>query len=172
MHMILRIILIFLKKPFMKPAGVYDTISCEMRVLPTDLDILWHVNNGMYFSYMDFGRWTMVFRNGIFDQCKSHGWYAVVASQTIKFKRSLLPWVKFRIETKTVAQDDKYFFIQQKFFAKGELMATGLVKVRFMKKKGGTVSPEEMLKTFNLPFENNGKDLGDQWFDLEKKYMS
>ena len=170
--MILRILLFFLKKPFMKSAGVYDTISIQMRVLPVDLDILWHVNNGMYFSYMDFGRWTMVFRSGIFDQCKKHGWFAVVASETIKFKRSLLPWTKFTLETKTIAQDDKYFFIQQKFLVKGELMATGLVKVRFMKKKGGTVSTEEMLKTFNLPFDNNGAALGHEWFDLEKKYLA
>jgi acyl-CoA thioesterase FadM len=170
--MIIRILILFLKKRFMKPAGIYDTISTEMRVLPVDLDLLWHVNNGMYFSYMDFGRWSMVFRNGIFDQCNKQGWYAVVASEAMKFKRSLLPWVKFTIETKNIGQDDKYFFIQQKFLVKDELMATGLVKIRFMKKKGGTVSPEELLKTFNLPYVNNGKELGDQWFDLEKKFVT
>ena len=69
MHMILRTLLIFLTKRFAKKASVSEMTEYSMRVLPTDLDLLMHVNNGVYFSLMDFGRWDMIFRNGVYDAC-------------------------------------------------------------------------------------------------------
>lgn len=144
-----------------------------MRVLPTDLDFLWHVNNGVYFSFMDFGRWDMIFRNGVFDAATKNGWYSVVAGETIKFKKSLELWDKFQIETQVIGHDDKVFFIQQKFLKKGELMASGLVKVRFLKRKGGTVSTREVLDLFKgIDLKNSASELSNEWFHLESKYLT
>lgn len=173
MHMILRTIIIFLKKPFLKKVGFNEKTTMSMYVLPTDLDFLWHVNNGVYFSFMDFGRWDMIFRNGIFDAAKKMGWYSVVAGEAIKFKRSLELWDKFQLETQVVGHDEKYFFIQQKFFKDGTLMATGLVKVRFLKRKGGTVGSQEVINLLNQ--ENplsHVPELSQDWFDLENKYLA
>ena len=143
-----------------------------MRVLPTDLDLLMHVNNGIYFSLMDFGRWDMVFRNGVYDACYKKGWYAVVAGETIKFKKSLQLWDKFTLQTQVVGHDEKNFFVQQKFICRGELMATGLVKVRFLKKKGGSVTPEEIFAQINETPQNKATDLSGEWLALESKYMT
>lgn len=170
--MIWRTLWIFLTKRFMKPAGLNDVTEYSMRVLPTDLDLLMHVNNGIYFSLMDFGRWAMVFRNGVYDACYKKGWYAVVAGETIKFKKSLELWDKFTLQTKIVGHDEKNFFIQQKFICKGELMATGLVKVRFLKKKGGSVSPAEVYRTLNVQVEDKTTDLSGEWLALESKHMA
>lgn len=144
----------------------------SMRVFPTDLDILWHVNNGIYFSMMDYGRWDMVFRNGIYDMCDKNGWYPVVAGETIKFKKSLQLWDKFTIETQNVGFDERYFYIKQDFMRSGELMASGFVKVRFLKKKGGPVAPKEILDCFkDQEFQNNRLDnVGQDWFELETKF--
>lgn len=173
MHMIFRTILIFLKKRFLKAASFSDKTVINMRVLPTDLDFLWHVNNGVYFSFMDFGRWDMIFRNGVFDKATSKGWYSVVAGETIKFKRSLELWDKFQLETQIIGHDEKYFFIQQKFLKKDQLMATGLVKVRFLKRKGGTVDTKEVLDLFkDQDLQNNAANLSNEWFELESKYLA
>lgn len=173
MHMILRTMLIFLKKRFLPKARFADKTIVTMRVLPTDLDFLWHMNNGVYFSFMDFGRWDMIFRNGVFDASMKNGWYSVVAGETIKFKKSLELWDKFQIETKIQGYDEKYFFIQQKFLRKGELMATGLVKVRFLKRKGGTVSTREVMDLFqDQELQNNASELSSDWFGIETKYLA
>ncbi len=142
-----------------------------MRVLPVDLDLLMHVNNGVYFSYMDFGRWNMIFRNRAFEISREKGWYSVVAGETIKFRRSLKLWDKFTIKTQTVGHDDKYFFIRQSFFCKGQEMATGLVKVRFLKRSGGTVPIEEVLREFNLE-EKRFPELSGDWALMENRYLS
>jgi len=174
MHMILRTFWIFIKKYLTpkNPAGFNEVTEYTMTVLPTDLDLLWHVNNGMYFSYMDFGRYNMIFRTGVWDLCLKKGWYSVVAGETIRFKKFLRLWDKFTLQTKIVGHDDKYFFILQKFICRGDLMATGLVKARFLSKKGGTVSTAEVLKEFDDKFENQAGSLGDEWFALESKYLA
>ena len=172
MHMIWRTLWIFIKKRFMQKSHISEVTEYSMRVLPTDLDLLMHVNNGIYFSLMDFGRWDMVFKNGVYDACYKKGWYAVVAGETIKFKKSLKLWDKFTLQTQIVSHDEKNFFVQQKFICKGELMATGLVKVRFLKKSGGTVSPEEIFAQINDRLETKSTDLSGEWLAIESKYMA
>lgn len=173
MHMLLRTLILFLKKRFLSKRYFNETTTISMRVLPTDLDLLWHVNNGVYFSFMDFGRWDAIFRNGVYDLSMKNGWYSVVAGETIKFKKSLKLWDKFEIETQILGNDDKYFFIRQKFLKDGDLMATGLVKVRFLKRAGGTVSTKEVLDLFkDQQLENNASELSGEWFGIESKYLA
>lgn len=171
MHMFLRTLLIFLKKPFLAKINFGEKTVISMRVLPTDIDLLWHVNNGVYFSLMDFGRWDAIFRNGAYDKSRSNGWYSVVAGETIKFKKSLKLWEKFDLETDIKGYDDKYFYIQQRFLRSGELMATGMVKVRFLKDKGGTVSTKEVLDVMGNHSLGGTPDLSNDWFGLESKHL-
>jgi len=170
--MILRTLLIFLRKRFLEKASFGEKTTISMRVLPTDLDLLWHVNNGVYFSYMDFGRWDSIFRNGVYDLARERGWYSVVAGETIKFKRSLKLWDRFELETLIKGYDDKYFYIQQRFLKKGELMATGLVKVRFLSKSGGNVSVKDVLDLFKDHKIEGAHELGKDWFGLETKHLN
>jgi YbgC/YbaW family acyl-CoA thioester hydrolase len=172
MHMILRHILWFFKKFTDSKIELKEASSIQMRVLPTDLDFLWHVNNGVYFSFMDFGRMNMIFRNGIFDLAQKNGWYGVVASETMKFKRSLQLWDKFTLQTQMTGYDDKYFYITQKFILKDTVVAQGLVKIRFLSKKGGGVSTQEIIKATGESLENHSPELGDAWSKIESQYLT
>ncbi len=156
----------------MAPVGFNEKSVITMRVWPTDLDFLWHVNNGVYFSLMDFGRWNMVFRNGLFDLVTKKGWYVVVAGETIKFKKSLELWEKFELHTETIGHDERYFFIQQKFMRDGELIASGIVKTRFLKRKGGTVPVQDVLDLFkDKKLNNRAEALSHEWYGIESKYL-
>ena len=172
MHMIFRHIIWFLKKFSATPVALNEKTSIEMRVLPTDLDFLWHVNNGVYFSYLDFGRMNMIFRNGIFDLCRRENWYSVVASETIKFRKSLQLWDKFKLETEVVGHDEKYFFISQRIMRKDVVVSQALIKIRFLSKKGGGVSPKTVLEKIGTPFQNQTPQLGQLWAEIESKYLA
>lgn len=171
MHMLLRTLWGFLLKPFLKPRAPGEAHKISMRVWPTDIDVLWHVNNGMYFSYMDFGRWDMIFRNGLYGRVIKAGMYTVVAGEMIRFKRSIGLWKKFDLVTEPLGHDDKYFFMRQKFFVKGELMAVGLVKVRFVRRKGGSVPSSDILKLFPENLQSQPINLGDRWYGLESEFF-
>lgn len=172
MHMLLRTLWVFIFRRSRPRAHLDEVTRVSMRVLPIDLDILWHVNNGVYLSYMDFGRWDMIFRNGVYDLARRKNWYSVVAGETIKFKRSLRLWDKFEIETRIVGHDEKNFFIAQKFFCRGQEMASALVRIRFLKKSGGAVTPREVLNEFSHEMRNEAQDLSQDWLGLESKYLA
>ncbi len=79
----------------------------RLTTMPTDLDVLRHMNNGRYLSLFDLGRWDLLIRTGMADAMRSHGWYAVVSSETITFRKSLNPWQRFDVESRLIGHDDK-----------------------------------------------------------------
>jgi acyl-CoA thioesterase FadM len=171
MHFLLRTLLIFFERRWMRPARFSEVTRYSMRVLPTDLDLLMHVNNGVYFSYMDFGRWAMIFRTGVYALSRRKGWYSVVSGESIKFRKSLKLWDKFTMETQVCGHDEKYFFVHQTFLKGGEIMAKGLVRVRFLKVAGGTVSPAEVMAEFDEEIPEVS-ELGREWLQFEDKFVS
>ena len=91
----------------------------------------------------------------------------MVAGESITFRKSLKLWDKFTLQTRIVGHDEKNIFIQQKFICRGDLMATGLVRVRLLRKEGGSVTTQEIFKEINASFDNNKTDLSEEWRALE-----
>jgi acyl-CoA thioesterase FadM len=126
----------------------------KMRVWPTDLDPLMHMNNGVYLSLLDLGRIDLMLRSGAFFKINRQGIYPVVASEVIRFRRSLTPLQKFEIHTRIAAWDDRYFYLRQDFRVRGDIYAEALVKGRFLKRSGGKVAPSELLQSLKLKVES------------------
>lgn len=125
--------------------GHYDVGRLPMRTLPTDLDLNRHMNNGVYLSILDLGRFDLLIRNGIWEILQGRGWYPVVVSESITFRRSLTLWQKFVIETRVSGYDDKAVFVDQRIVVNGEIYAQAVIRARFLRKSGGTVSVEELI---------------------------
>ncbi len=169
--MLWRFIITFFKGKIRNKALLGETTKISMRVMPMDLDFLFHVNNGVYFSYLDHGRMDMIFRNGIYEVCRENSWYGVVASESMKFYKSLKMFNKFEIETTGRGFDNKYFFVHQKIISQGKVMASAIVKIRFLKKSGGAVSPQEIFNKLNQTPQNNLGNLSEEWHGIENKYL-
>ena len=80
--------LLVLRRPKL---SIWDTATTPFRVVPTDLDVLGHMNNGKYLTLMDLGRLDLMLRSGLWRECVRRGWYPVVAGQTVTYQRSLKP---------------------------------------------------------------------------------
>jgi acyl-CoA thioesterase FadM len=144
MHMFFRTVFHMLRGRFAKPVDIHDVSRMNLRVMPTDLDVLNHVNNGVYLSLMDLGRMDLLVRSGAWKRFKELGYYPVVASETITFRRSLQPWQKYVLETRAVSYDVKAVFIEQRFVVDGQIFARAHVSVRFLKKTGGVVTTADL----------------------------
>jgi acyl-CoA thioesterase FadM len=116
----------------------------------TDLDVLMHMNNGIYLSLMDLGRVDLMLRMGALHKLRKKGIYPVVVSEAIRFRRSLKLFQKFRIVTETAGWDDKYVFLTQKFYARDEMYASAIIKGRFLHKNGSKISPDELWKAAEI----------------------
>lgn len=144
MNHLFRLAWLLLTSPWRKPLGLLDTCRTYMRVWPTDLDLLMHMNNGIYLSLMDLARVDLMVRAGGFKKFRREGIYPVLASEAIRFRASLKLGQKFFIETRVAGWDDKYVYLVQKYISKGKTCASAIVKARFLRKSGGKVSPEEL----------------------------
>ena len=141
--MIFRTLLHMLKSRRRSPLGVHDVGTVRFRVLPTDLDVLGHMNNGVYFSIMDLGRMDLMIRSGVWAKFRARGYYPVMANETMSFRKSLQPWQLFDLETRIVGYDDKAVYAEQRFVVDGEIYASAMTRARFLK-KGGIVTLEEL----------------------------
>jgi acyl-CoA thioesterase FadM len=145
MHMLFRTILHAWISRFGKHLGHYDVAVTKFRVLPTDLDILRHMNNGVYLSIFDIGRFDMLRRNGVWQIFADRGWYPVVASETITFRKSLRLWQRFTVESRIIGFDDRAAYVKHRAVVDGEIYAEAFIKARFLKRVGGTVRVQELL---------------------------
>jgi acyl-CoA thioesterase FadM len=153
---LLRLCWLLLVGRFRAAVPVLGPCRTPFRVWPTDLDLLWHVNNGVYFSIMDLARIDLMVRAGMAGRIRAKGWYPVVVAETIQFRRSLNPFQRFEIETRVLGWDDKAIVLEQQFLRGGESVAHALVRARFLSKRGGTVAPSELVRELGLPPESPG----------------
>lgn len=152
---------------FVGPRGpriAFDAVSrSRFRVWPTDLDVLWHMNNGKYLSIMDVARFDLIQRNGALAVFRREGWYPVVVGQTISYRKSLNPWRRFTIESRIIGFDEQAVYIEQRFVRpdarrRPEVYARAIVRGRILRRAGGIVPVEEVIEktgadrtAFSLP---------------------
>ena len=145
MNLFLRLLLLFFTAPFGAGCDLFGPTRKRFIVWPPDLDVLFHVNNGVYLSMLDVARVDLLLRSGVARQLRQSGFYPVVAAETIRFRRSLKLFQVFEVETAIIGWDDKAFIIQHRFLRREELVAEAIVRVRILKRSGGTVSSRELL---------------------------
>jgi len=133
------------------PLSVWDMGSRTFRVWPTDLDIFNHKNNGKYLSLMDLGRFDVLKRSGAWKALVKKGWYPVVVAETITFRKSLAPWMTFQIESKIIGWDAEAFYAEQRFTVGGEIYASAVVRLRFLARPRGVVTPQMILEFLGEP---------------------
>lgn len=115
------------------------------RVSLFDLDVFRHMNNGRYFTIMDLARVDLMQRSGLLSKLNAAGFFPVVTTESMVFRKSLNWGDRFEIETEAVAWDDKSMVVSQRFFRGHEEVAAALVRARFLRRSGGSVPTAELL---------------------------
>ena len=144
---LLRIVVVALLRPRL---DLLDRSELWLRVLPNDLDLNLHMNNGRYFTVMDLGRIDLVIRTGMVRWLFRQRWTPVVGAETMRFRRALKPFERYRLLTRVLCWDEHWVFLEQRFeTATGELAAQGLVKAIILHERR-TLRPREALKAMGL----------------------
>ena len=144
MNLFFRLLLLLLSMPFKKPLKLLDSSELRFRVFPNDLDIYGHMNNGRYLTLMDLGRMDWIWRTGLARAARKNRWNPLVASSTIRYKKSLTLGKRFTLRTRVIGWDEKWFYIEQ-VFKKGERpIASATVKGLF-RGPHGNVLPAQVL---------------------------
>jgi acyl-CoA thioesterase FadM len=122
MNLWLRLVWLFLTSPFRARLAMPDGVSVlRLRVLPNDLDLSLHMNNGRYLQIMDLGRLDLLIRSGLGGAVWRNGWTPVANAALVRFRRELRGFDSYRLETRVVGWLDQAVLIEQTFvFAGGE----------------------------------------------------
>lgn len=146
MNLFLRLLWLRLTGRFRPPAELLGPVRTRFRVLPTDLDVLRHVNNGVYLSFMDLGRMDLLQRAGLMGELNRRGWYPVVTAESIGFRRSLTLFQRFEIVTRVLGWDDRSFYLDQRVVRGDDFIARAMIVGRFLRREGGSVAPAEVAE--------------------------
>ena len=157
MNLYLRL-LYMLVVSFLKPkvAHALDSTSLNFCVLPNDLDLNGHMNNGRYLTIMDIGRMDFVLRLRLAGYVIRNGYIPVLSSATMRYRLPLLPFQKYSLTTRILCWDDKWVFMEHRFIIKGgkkdgAVAAIGLVKGSFFSKKTrGTIPTGDIMAAIGL----------------------
>ena len=112
---------------------------------PGDLDFYRHVNNGVYLQMMDVARSNYLADLGAFGPMKERGWYPVVASSTMSYRRSLTLGQRFTITTRTLGWDPRVVYLEQVFRRGDDLVARGVIAGRFLSTAGERIAAPDVI---------------------------
>lgn len=120
MNLWFRMIWLFLTASWRGSLTLPEAVSVlNLRVWPTDLDISLHMNNGRYLTLMDLGRTDLILRSGLWRHVMDNKWTPIASAVTIRFRRELRPFQKFRLETRMLCWDATLAIIEQTFVIDG-----------------------------------------------------
>lgn len=144
MHYLLRTLFNLIVSGRRPPLSMWDTSVIPMRAWPMDVDIAVHVNNGVYFTLFDLGRFDLMVRSGVWAETRRLGYTPVVSAETISFRKSLNLGQKYELQTRMLGSDEKAVYFEQRMVVNGEIYARGYICTR-MVSKNGPVPVEELL---------------------------
>jgi len=127
--------------------SILEPSVTKLRVNVFDLDMLFHVNNGIYLQMADVARWDYLSDLNGLAKLRSKRWYPVVAAATVKYKKSLKLGEKVTITCRVLGWDERCVYMEQVFTnGKGELSATAWIAARFLQVGGKRIDMPDVLE--------------------------
>ena len=150
MNLIFRLFWMLLTARFGKRVDIMGESFLTFRCMPTDLDLNFHMTNSRYHSFMDLGRVDFMIRNGAWANLRGGGLGPVLGSSTIRFRRAINPFQKFRVTTRILAWDERWIYLEHKLIAEGGKMHNETASIAIMNTtfvgKEGRVPTEKLMQ--------------------------
>ena len=144
MYPIFRVIKEHLRARRMSPLGPLDTHVSHHRCWPQDIDNFLEMNNGRILSVLDIGRTGLATRVGLINALTRNRWALTMAGCSVRYRRRIRPFVKFRIVSKAVGWDHRFFYIDQSIWI-GDECAVQVLYRSAVTDKNGIVAPERVF---------------------------
>jgi acyl-CoA thioesterase FadM len=119
--------------------------SINLRVLPNDIDINLHMNNGRYLTICDLTRVDMFIRTGLAKTMINEKWIPVISEHTMQYKKSLKLFEKYEIKMEVTGWDEKSFHMLHTFIVKDRVVAKG-TSLGVVLSKSGVIPPIKVMK--------------------------
>lgn len=147
MSLFVRLFLVVLFQSRGRKSGPLDTTTVWSRVMPNDLDLNRHVNNGRYLTIADLGRMDWFIKTGAMRVALKRGWMPIVGEATARFVKQLKVFDRFRIESRLLGWGPKWAFLEHRILRPdGELAAIVVIRGMFHGGKRGSIAPAQLIE--------------------------
>jgi acyl-CoA thioesterase FadM len=173
MSLYLRLIWTLLRAWRLPQLSLEDVFEREFRVLPNDIDINFHMNNGRYLTVADLMIVEFFARTGFLRTLLKNKWKPVIGGSIITYRKQLKLGQKYKLSYQWVGADANWNYLCFRFTTlDGTLCATGYSKGAALSRKG--IVPNARS------FEAHGLDQPDMalpsavldWNDSEAKLVA
>ena len=144
MNLIFRMLYVIIRSFFCArlQAGNFSS-ELKLRVLPNDIDINFHMNNGRYLTICDLNRVDVFARSGLLKAMFKRGWIPVIAEHTMTYKKPLNIFQRYEVKLEVLRWDEKYFYMTHTFTCNGRVAAEGTSKGCVYARGTGVVNPAD-----------------------------
>lgn len=166
MYPYLRLIAILLTARQRPAVVASDRTQLDFRVGLFDSDLFGELNNARYLTFAELGRWDYSMRVGFVRVMKRNGWGIAVGGASLRYRRRIPLFRKFRVTTELVCHDGRWFYFLQEFHSRGRICASALMKVCATSKQG-LVPATEVLDALGESASPQLPDWVGAWIDAE-----
>ncbi|MBX3622570.1 MAG: thioesterase family protein [Rhizobacter sp.] len=150
MNLYLRLLMTLLRCWRLPRLAPGDTLERRLRVLPNDLDINGHMNNGRYLTVIDLMLVEYFVRTGFAQVMLRRGWRPMSGGAIISYRRGLSPLQTYTLRFRLDATDERWNYMRFEFERDGRVHAAGYMKGAAVA-AGGLVPNAESYAAMNQP---------------------
>ena len=151
MNLYLRLIWTLLRAWRLPKIEINDPLERTFRVLPNDIDVNLHMNNGRYATICDLMIVEFFARTGFLGVLLKRKWKPMVGGTLITYRKQLRLGQQYRLRYRWVGSDDYWNYMSFEFLTMdGQLCASGYSKGAAISSKG-LVRNERSFAEMGLP---------------------
>ncbi len=152
--------------------SVGTTLERHFRVLPNDIDINGHMNNGRYLTMVDLMLMEYFVRIGFAGVLIKRGWRPMSGGSFITYRRGLKPFQTYRLRYKIDASNEFWNFMRFEFLDGDKVCASGYMKGAAVS-KAGLVPNTKSYEALGIALLPNAIPVPVQhWLEAEKSVIT
>ena len=144
MYPIFRLLKEYLRNRSAAPLKFSGEHVSHHRCWPQDIDVFLEMNNGRILTILDLGRTGLALRTGLLRTLNSEGWGLTLAGSSVRFRRRIRPFATFRVHSRCVGWDGRFFYLDQSIW-RGEDCAAQALLCAAVTDSNGIVAPERVI---------------------------
>lgn len=171
MNLYMRLVRVLLSALLKQRIFYTEAIESRFRVWLHDIDLFGHMNNGRYLQIMDVARADWMIRTGVARTIRKNRWAPLLGGGFIRFRHSLHFLQTFRVRTRLLGWDHRWFFLEHVFLdRKGRCVAKGISRAA-LRSEGAWVCTTRVAQGVH-PDAIQSPELPDhvpEWLRLEER---
>jgi acyl-CoA thioesterase FadM len=167
-NLIFRLIAVLIAAPFRSRLDLRDMSRVRLWVLPNDLDLNMHMNNGRYLTVLDLGRIDLLIRTGLAITFIKKRWRPLIGGSLIRYRFSLRPFETFVISTRVICWNEKWIYFEHRFETRRGVAAIALTK-GLVRDRIGAVNPDTILQAGGIQRQSpRNPEAVSRWMNAEE----